>query len=110
MKTSLNGVTSVNLTTALERVAGNAVPNLWTHERWASSPDALSCYWDELFNAVCARLEQLAAHSAEPCTQAGVLECVEALAQLHTSFSSERERHVQQAKDVVALRPLRDPF
>ena len=81
MLNPLQGTPLVSLTAALERVAGDSVARLWTHERWASSPDALACYWDELFNAVCARLEQLAAHSAEPPIQAGVLECAQALAQ-----------------------------
>lgn len=91
--------------TALERVAGDTVVSLRAHERWASSPDALACYWDELFNAVCARLEQLADHSAEPPFQAGVHECVAALTQLHVSFSDERARHRQQAFDLAALHP-----
>ena len=109
MLNPLQGKSTVCLTTALERVAGDSVSSLWNHERWASSPDALACYWDELFNAVCARLEQLAAHTAEPQTQAGVRECAEALAQLHASFNDERARHVQQAKDLVALRQPCDP-
>jgi hypothetical protein len=96
------------LITALERVAGDAVTSLRSHERWASSPDALACYWDELFNAVCARLEQLAQSSTEPPLQAGMCECVQALQQLHTSFDDERARHRQQAQDIIALRPPRD--
>ncbi len=108
MLNPLQGTPLVRLPTALERVAGDSVASLWNHERWASSPDALACYWDELFNAVCTRLEQLAAHSAELPTQAGVRECAEALAQLHASLNDERARHVQQAKDLLALRPPSD--
>lgn len=99
---------SVHVTTALERVAGDQVISLQAHERWVTSPDALACYWDELFNAVCARLEQLADHSAEAPLQAGVRECVAALAQLHESFHDERARHCQQARDITALRYPRD--
>jgi hypothetical protein len=95
------------LVTALERVAGDSVASLRAHERWASSPDALACYWDELFNAVCARLEQLAQHSTEPSLQVGVRECVAALQQLHASYDDERKRHRQQAQDIIALRPPR---
>jgi hypothetical protein len=95
-------------TTPLERVAGDKVARLREHERWASSPDALACYWDELFNAVCARLDHLADHSAEPPLQAGVRECVAALAQLQASYSDERARHCQQALDIMALRPRHD--
>jgi hypothetical protein len=110
MLNPLQGTTLVSLTTALERVAGDSVSSLWGHERWASSPDALACYWDELFNAVCARLEQLAAQSTEAPIQAGVQECAAAMAQLHASFNDERARHVQQAKDLVALRWPSDPL
>jgi hypothetical protein len=74
-----------------------------------AAPDAMQCYWDELFNAVCARLEQLAQHSAEPSMQAGVRECVAALAQLHASFDDERARQRQQAADLMAFQPPRDP-
>jgi hypothetical protein len=108
MLNPLQGSTQAFLTTALERVAGEAVVSLQAHERWASSPDALACYWDELFNAVCARLEQLAEHSTEAPVQTGVRDCAEALAQLHVSFTDERARHRQQAQDLVALRPPRD--
>lgn len=94
----------LTVTTALERVAGDTVTSLRAHARWASSPGAMSCYWDELFNAVCARLEHLAQHSAEAPLQAGVLECVEALEQLHASFRDERARHHRQAQDIMALR------
>ena len=59
MLNSLQGSQVPFLVTALERVAADVVTSLRTHERWASSPDALSCYWDELFNAICGRLEQL---------------------------------------------------
>ncbi len=61
-----------------------------------SSPapaDALECYWDELFGAVCARLTLLGEHSADPTIQAGVLECVAALAQLRGSAAQTRARH-----------------
>ncbi len=95
--------------TALERVAGDKVSSLRGHERWAASPDALACYWDELFDAVCARLEHLVEHSADAPLKDGVLECVAALAQLHESFSDERARHRQQAQDILALRPPRSP-
>jgi hypothetical protein len=37
-------------------------------------------------------------------------ECAQALAQLHASFNDERARHVQQAKDLVALRQPSDPL
>jgi hypothetical protein len=94
--------------TALERIAGDKVASLRAHEQWASSPDALACYWDELFNAVCARLEHLVEHSAEASLQAGVRECVAALAQLHVSFNDERSRHRQPAQDIMALRPPRN--
>jgi hypothetical protein len=96
--------------TPAQAIAGDKVASLQAHERWASSPDALACYWDELFNAVCARLEQLAQRSAEPALQAGVHECVAALAQLHASFTDERARHRRQARHLVALRPPRDPL
>jgi hypothetical protein len=98
------------LATALERVVGDKVASLQSHDRWASSPDALACYWDELFNAVCARLEQLAARSTEPPIQAGMQECAQALAQLHATFNDERARHLQQAKDLVALRQPSNPL
>jgi hypothetical protein len=110
MLNPLNGTPPVCRTTALERVAGDAVSNLRTHDRWAPSPDALACFWDELFNAVCARLEQLAARSTEAPIQAGMQECAQALAQLHASFNDERARHVQQAKDLVALRQPSNPL
>jgi hypothetical protein len=110
MLNPLQSASPVCLTTALERVAGDTVASLRAHEHWVSSPDALACYWDELFNAVCARLEQLAQHSTDAPLQAGVLECVAALAQLHASFHDERARHCQQAKDLVALRQPRDPL
>jgi hypothetical protein len=109
MLTSLQGPLSLNMVSALERVAGDTVTRLRSHDRWASSPDALACYWDELFDAVCARLEHLVEHTAEAPLQAGVRECVEALGQLHASFNDERVRHRQQAQDLVALRPPRDP-
>jgi hypothetical protein len=96
------------LATALERVAGDVVTSLRTHERWASSPDALACYWDELFNAVCARLEHLVEDSTQAPLQDGVRECVAALQQLHASFLDERAKHRQQALDIMALRPPRD--
>lgn len=94
--------------TALERIAGDKVASLQSHDRWASSPDALACYWDELFNAVCGRLAHLAAQSAEPPLQAGVFECVAAREQLHASVIDERTRHRQQALDLAALRPQRE--
>ena len=103
MLNPVQGYSTVCLITALERVTGDPVSSPWAQERLASSPDALTFYWDELFNAVCARLEQLAAHTAEPQTQAGVRECAEALAQLHASFNDDRARQVQQARDLVAL-------
>lgn len=109
MLNPLQGKSTVCVITALERVADDSVSRLWAPERWALSPDALACYWDELFNAVCSRLEQLAADSAELTTQAGVRECAEALAQLHASFNDERARHVQPVKDLVALRQPCDP-
>ena len=108
MLTSLQGPPVVGMASALERVAGDTVIRLRSHERWASSPDALTCYWDELFDAVCARLEHLVEQSAEAPLQAGVRECVQALGQLHASFDGERVRHRQQAQDIMALRPLRD--
>jgi hypothetical protein len=95
--------------TALERVAGAAVTSLRAHERWASSPDALACYWDELFNAICALLEHLVEHSTEAPLQDGVRECVAALQQLQASFDDERKRHRQQAQDVMALRTRDSP-
>jgi hypothetical protein len=104
MPNPLQSTPTSNTTMPLERVVGDVVTRLRTHERWVSSPDALACYWDELFNAVCARLELLAQHSAEPPLQAGVLECVAALEQLHASFRDERARHGQQARDIMALR------
>jgi hypothetical protein len=110
MLNPLNGTPPVCRTTALERVAGDSVSNLRTHDLWALAPDALTCYWDELFNAVCARLEQLAAHSAEPPLQAGVGECVAALGQLHGSLGDERARRREQPGDVMALRQPRDPL
>ncbi len=91
-----------------ERVASDTLASLREHERWATSADALACYWDELFDAVCARLDHLAEHSAEPALQAGVRECVAALAQLHASFSDERARYWQPALDISAVRPPRD--
>jgi predicted metal-dependent hydrolase len=96
------------LATALERIAGDKVTCLQSHDRWASTPDALACYWDELFNAVCARLEHLAEESAQPPLQTGMFECVAALEQLHASVIDERARHRQQALDVAALRPQRE--
>ena len=107
MLNPLQAAPPVALVTALERVAGHTVATLRVHERWASSPDALACYWDELFNAVCDRLTQVADRSAEQPLQAGVRECVAALQQLHTSFDDERIRHRQQVQDIVALRPPR---
>jgi hypothetical protein len=109
MLNPLQGSPQAHLATALERVAGDSVASLRAHERWASSPDALACYWDELFNAVCIRLEHLAQHSAEPPIQTGMRECVQALQQLHESFNDERARHRQQAQDVLALRPPKSP-
>lgn len=99
------------LSTALECVPGDTAASLRSDERWASPPpDALACNWDELFNAVCARLEQLAQRSAEPPLRDGVRECVDALAQLHASFDDERARHRQQALDLVVLKPPLDPL
>lgn len=109
MLSPLQGSPQVVLATALIRVAGDTVTSLRDHERWASSPDALACYWDELFNAVCERLEHLADHSAEPPLQAGMRECVTALQQLHVSFDDERARHRQQTRDQFALRTPRIP-
>ena len=100
--------TTAVATTALERVAGDKVVPLRVYERWASSPDAMSCYWDELFNAVCERLEHLAQLSADPPLHDGVQECVAALAQLHVSISDERARHRLPAGDAMALRQPRD--
>ena len=106
----LNGTPPVCRTTALERVAGDVVTRLKADERWASSPDAMAGHWDELFNAVCARLEQLAQHSAEAPLQDGVRECVQALVQLQASFNDERARHRQPAEDLLAVRQPRAPL
>jgi hypothetical protein len=110
MLNPLQGPSCEGVKTPLERVVGGTVTSLQGHERWASSPDAMACYWDELFNAVCARLEQLAQRSAEPLQQAGIQECVAALAQLHASFTDERARHCQQARQLAALYLPRDPL
>ena len=107
MLNPLQGPPNGDATTPLERVAGDKVASLRAHERWASSPDALGCYWDELFNAVCARLDQRADHSAEPALQAGVRECVAALAQLHVSLDNQRARRGRRAADFAALQPPR---
>jgi hypothetical protein len=85
-----------------------AVSRLRTPARPAASPDALACYWDELFDAVCGRLEHLVEDSTDATLRTGVLECVGALAQLQVSFSDERARHRQQPHDVVALKPPRN--
>jgi hypothetical protein len=99
MSNPLQSSPQAGLATFLERVAGDSVSSLRAHPAWATSPDALTCYWDELFDAVCARLEQLAQHSAEPPLQMGVRECVAALQQLHASFDNERAaQRRQQAK------------
>jgi hypothetical protein len=108
MLNPLQGPPTLTVTTAVERVAGDTVTTLRAHARWATSPDAMACYWDELFNAVCGRLELLAQHSAELPLQTGVRECVAALGQLHASFHDERARHRQQAHDIIALRSLPD--
>jgi hypothetical protein len=100
----------LGVATALERVAGDTVSRLRAQERGATSPDALACYWDELFNAVCARLEHLVEDSAGATLRSGVLECVGALAQLNISSSDERARHRRQTHDVVALKPPRNAF
>lgn len=108
MLNTLHEAPTFGAPTPLERIAGDTVASLREHERWATSADALACYWDELFNAVCDRLDHLAERSTEPALQVGVRECVAALAQLHTSFSHECARHCRQALDIVALRSPRE--
>jgi hypothetical protein len=65
--------------------------------------DAAASDWDELFNAVCARLTQFAEHSSERTIRDGVPECVGALAQLGACAAQERALHRRQQLELAAL-------
>jgi len=66
---------------------------------WPVAGDALECYWDELFGAVCGRLALLGDRCADPTMRDGMLECVAALAQLRASAAQSRAR---QSRGAVA--------
>ena len=72
-------------------------------------PNITSEDWDQLFRAVQARLEhcvgdaldkapELALHDRHTVTKAAVLECVEALKQLHMALTLERKEWQEQRK------------
>lgn len=97
------------------REAGHSLPLPRADEVLATADAAAMQDWDELFKAIAARLAQMAGTDfaapdsllfpdTPPLMQAGVLECVAAMGQLHLTLTHERARRHELERELVDAR------